>query len=153
MLGFASVHCKGICLGAGFASRRSGRKVVVGGVEEEGRQWCERPCTTRLWRQSTLLGCFEARRSDDCLEWAQRVMTAVDGGTFEEWCSLLWTLWKERNTQLFNGQKMPEEEIVTRASTYLATYRQQQGNEPIARTPQLLKRRRDGSAQEMGPSR
>ncbi|CAL1380809.1 unnamed protein product [Linum trigynum] len=75
--------------------------------------FAECPWTTRLWRQSTLSGCFEARRSDDCLEWAKRVMTAVDGGTFEEWCSLLWTLWKERNAQLFNGQKMPEEEIVT----------------------------------------
>ncbi|CAL1401347.1 unnamed protein product [Linum trigynum] len=44
----------------------------------------------------------------------------------EEWCALLWYLWKERNAHLFNGAKLPEEEISMRAKLLLEDYKQNQ---------------------------
>ncbi|CAL1397064.1 unnamed protein product [Linum trigynum] len=75
--------------------------------------------TTRIWRPTTLWVCFESRNGGVCFEWTRQVMQQMGDDVMEEWCTLMWFLWKERNTQLFNGHKNPEYEIASRAHYFL----------------------------------
>ncbi|CAL1393479.1 unnamed protein product [Linum trigynum] len=43
------------------------------------------------------------------LEWVTKVAEKVSETEFEHWSILMWMLWKERNTQCFNGDKLAEE--------------------------------------------
>ncbi|CAL1396794.1 unnamed protein product [Linum trigynum] len=82
--------------------------------------------TSRIWRTSEVADCFNYQPVQDCYGWFKQVMEKVDEETLESWSVMLWYLWKERNAQLFNGQKLAEEEIVIRAKYYLQDYKANQ---------------------------
>ncbi|CAL1409319.1 unnamed protein product [Linum trigynum] len=85
--------------------------------------------SSRIWRKTDVASMFSARGPDSCQKWCSKVMEMGDQGKIEEWCVLLWYLWKERNTHLFNGAKLPEEEIPIRAKYLLAEYKQHQASD------------------------
>ncbi|CAL1374304.1 unnamed protein product [Linum trigynum] len=87
--------------------------------------------TSRIWRASDLADCFEYQPALNCFQWLQQVMDRVDDEKLGRWSVLLWFLWKERNAQMFNGVKVPEEEITTRAWSFFDDYQRHQQLHPI----------------------
>ncbi|CAL1361525.1 unnamed protein product [Linum trigynum] len=47
----------------------------------------------------------------------------------EKWLVLMWFLWKKRNAQVHNGQKMEENQIAVRAESFLKDYQDHQDYE------------------------
>ncbi|CAI0428531.1 unnamed protein product [Linum tenue] len=82
--------------------------------------------SARLWRGTELAECFELRQSECCYSWFKTVLENKQSAAVEEWGSLLWFIWKERNAQIFNGLKLREDEIVPRAKAFIDEYREQQ---------------------------
>ncbi|CAL1383296.1 unnamed protein product [Linum trigynum] len=70
-------------------------------------------------------------------------MDKVDESMLEEWVVLLWFLWKERNAHMFNGVKLEESEIASRAHFLLEDYKKHQEPEemPLAQLAQTRWRR------------
>ncbi|CAL1389098.1 unnamed protein product [Linum trigynum] len=73
--------------------------------ETQGHLFGECAWVSRLWRRSGLIDCFLCRGNADCYDWF---------------------FWMERNAHLFNGSKLPEDEIVGRAYNFLEDYRAHQ---------------------------
>ncbi|CAL1405445.1 unnamed protein product [Linum trigynum] len=53
-------------------------------------------------------------------------MSWAEDAEIEEWCTLMWALWRERNAQLFNDKKAPEDEIALRSHLWLEEYQRHQ---------------------------
>ncbi|CAL1377819.1 unnamed protein product [Linum trigynum] len=86
-----------------------------------------------------MVKCSDLRGDRDCFDWFEKVMKTVDEGSLEAWFVLLWFLWKERNSQLFNGSKIPEHEIVGRAAVYLEEYKRQKARGEVDGDRQIEK--------------
>ncbi|CAL1396675.1 unnamed protein product [Linum trigynum] len=95
---------------------------------------------SRIWRTSEVADCFAVQPATNSLQWVKRVMDLGDEDKLEKWSVLMWFLWKERNAQMFNGNNLPEDEIVMRAKYYLDDYRTHQQREhttPLNQEPEV----------------
>ncbi|CAL1408340.1 unnamed protein product [Linum trigynum] len=86
----------------------------------------------RVWRGTVWERVFTEHGDTCSMKWVEKVLKKESSDVVESWVMLLWAVWKERNAQLFNGLKWPEQEIVQRAMTILEDYRQNQGPEEAA---------------------
>ncbi|CAL1361264.1 unnamed protein product [Linum trigynum] len=73
-----------------------------------------------------MAACFERHQGKTCMEWVQQVFEDFEESMVEDWCSLLWYFWNERNAHYFNGVKLDEMEIVPRPDMVLQDYQQHQ---------------------------
>ncbi|CAL1397370.1 unnamed protein product [Linum trigynum] len=104
-------------------------------VETQVHLFSECQWASRICRQFEVVGCFARRGSGSCYEWFKSMAESEDEASLESWCVLLWYLWKERNAHMFNGAKLPEEEIPVRTKYFLMDYKQHQHREEVIPTP------------------
>ncbi|CAI0474667.1 unnamed protein product [Linum tenue] len=90
---------------------------------------------SKKWSDRCLFSAMlkKLKSDGDCFEWTRQVMQQMRKNVVEEWCNLLWFLWKERNSQLFNGHKKSEDKIVVRAHYFLIDYKEHQLSEEAIR--------------------
>ncbi|CAL1407329.1 unnamed protein product [Linum trigynum] len=81
---------------------------------------------SRIWRRTDVARVFELMGDGTFYEWMETAMDQRTANEVEEWCVLLWYLWKESNAHLFNGAKLPEEEIPIHAKLLQEDYKQNQ---------------------------